>query len=180
MEKHIFLNGFMGAGKSKIGPLLATKFACPFYDLDKIIEQEAGKRITEVFQDDGEEVFRGLESDILERLASGKVKSVIALGGGALVSDKNRSITEKSGIIIYLKSSPSAILGRVKDSQKRPLLSIPRDEHFEENLLKMIKSLLEKRKDIYESADLIFDRDDFEYEDAADRLYQEIIKHDKY
>ena len=166
----------MGAGKSKIGPVLAAKLACPFYDLDKIIEQESGRTISEIFQQDGESTFRKLESDIIERLASEKVKSVIALGGGALVSLKNRLIAESSGVVVYLRSSPSAILERVKDSKKRPLLDIPRDAHFEKNLFKMIKDLLGKRKEIYESADLIFDRDDFEYQDAADRLYQEIVK----
>ena len=65
---------------------------------------------------------------------------------------------------------------RVKNSKKRPLLNIPRDENFEENLLKMITDLLVERKEIYESADLIFERDSFEYQDAAEHLYQEILK----
>ena len=50
MEKHIFLNGFMGAGKSKIGPYVAKKFACSFFDTDKIIEREEGKNISEIFE----------------------------------------------------------------------------------------------------------------------------------
>ena len=125
--------------------------------------------------DDGEDTFRHLESAILERLVSEKVKSVIALGGGALVSEKNRALAQNSGIVVYIKSHPEAIFKRVKDSKKRPLLNIPRDEHFEENLLKMINELLEKRKKIYETADLIFDRDRYEYQDAAEHLYQELI-----
>ena len=166
----------MGAGKSKIGPVLASKFACPFHDADKIIEQEAGKNINDIFQQKGEAHFRQLESQMIERLASGKVKSVIALGGGALISGKNRSLAENSGTVVYLKSSPQSILNRVKDSKKRPLLNIPRDQHFEQNLLKMIEEMLDKRKEIYESAHLIFERDDYEFDDAAEMIYQKIIK----
>ena len=175
MKKHIFLNGFMGAGKSKIGPLLAARFACSFYDSDKLIEQEAGKSINDIFSEDGEEIFRKLESMVIEKLSKEDVKSVIALGGGALVSDKNRAVAEKSGTIVYLKSDPRAILERIKHSEKRPLLNIARDENFEQNLLKMIIDLLARRKAIYEKADLIFDRDPYEYTDAAAQLYEELI-----
>jgi shikimate kinase len=180
MKKHIFLNGFMGAGKSKIGPVLAGRLACPFYDSDRMIEQQAGKKVSDIFQQDGEAEFRKWESRVIERLAAEKVKSVIALGGGALLSEKNRAQARQSGIIIYVKSSPHKILERVKDSKKRPLLNIPKDKNFEDNLLKMIKDLLTKRQEIYESADLIFERDDFEYQEAAEHLYQEIIKYEKH
>ena len=166
----------MGAGKSKIGPVLASKFACPFHDLDKMIEQEAGKKISDIFQQEGEAHFRQLESQMIEQLALEEVKAVIALGGGALVLEINKSIAESSGMIVYLKSNPQAILERIKNSKKRPLLDIPRDEHFEDNLLKMIENLLGKRKEIYESAHLIFERDNYEYDRAAEMIYQKIIK----
>lgn len=169
----------MGAGKSKIGPVLAVKFACPFYDTDKLIEIETGKKISEIFQDEGEEKFRQLESRLIKRLASQELKSVIALGGGALTISSNISIVRDSGIIIYLKSSPRAIFERVKNSKKRPLLNIPRDENFEKNLLNMITDMLEKRKNSYETADIIFDRDSYEYNKAADLIYQDIIKYEK-
>ena len=164
----------MGAGKSKIGPLLASKFSCPFYDSDTLIEQKAGKRVHSIFSEDGEEVFRKMESSVIERLARENVKSVIALGGGALISEKNRTMAAENGIIVYLKSDPRAILNRIKHSRKRPLLNIAQDENFEQNLLKMIQDLLAKRKAIYEKADLIFDRDPYEYTDAAVHLYQEL------
>ena len=134
----------MGAGKSKIGPCLAQRFACPFHDSDKIIEIQTGKKISEIFKEDGEQVFRDLESKVLESLAADDIKAVIALGGGALVSDRNKSLAEKNGIIVYVKSSPNAIMSRIKNSKKRPLLNIPQDEHFEANLFKMINILLKK------------------------------------
>lgn len=179
MKKHIFLNGFMGAGKSKIGPILAVKFACPFYDTDKLVEMETGKNISDIFRDEGEEQFRQLESRMIRQLAYQKTKSVIALGGGALTFNDNNSIARDSGIIVYVKSSPRAIFERVKNSKKRPLLNVARDENFDQNLIKMITDLLERRKKIYESADIIFNRDSYDYEQAADLIYRDILKYER-
>lgn len=170
----------MGAGKSKIGPVLAGKFACPFYDCDKLIELETGKKIGDIFNEQGEAYFRQLESRMLEKLAAQNEKSVIALGGGALVDDKNRMIAESKGTVIYIKSSPQSILERVKNSKKRPLLDIPRDETFEKNLLNKIIEMLDKRKAIYESADIVFERDGFEFDEAGEIIYQKLKNYENH
>ena len=171
-KKHIFLNGFMGAGKSRIGPLLAKELDCPFFDTDKIIEQHSNKKIHEIFEQEGEMVFRKREQAVLAQLAGQESKSVIAVGGGALVNQENKNIAEKSGVIVYIKSSPDAIFERVKHTSRRPLLNVDRDENFESNLKKRITELLASRKEIYEDADIIIDRDGLE----ADQVCQKILE----
>lgn len=175
MEKHIYLNGFMGAGKSKVCPFLADLLERSCYDLDKLIEQKVGKKVLEIFEQDGEAAFRKLESEAINELALNKTKAVISLGGGALTIPENKQIIEKSGLVIYLKSSPELIFERVKNSTKRPLLNIERDENFERNLLKKIKELLADRKEIYESADIIIERDHLLPKEVAKKIYKEIV-----
>lgn len=179
MEKHIYLNGFMGAGKSKVGPLLADLLNCSWYDIDNLIEQKAGKKVAEIFEQDGEPVFRNMESEMIKETALNKIKSIISLGGGALTVSENRKIVEEQGIVVYLKSSPQFIFDRVKKSTKRPLLNIERDENFEENLLKRIIELLTERKEMYESAHIIIERDNLKPNKVADKIYKQLKKYEK-
>lgn len=179
MEKHIYLNGFMGAGKSRIGPILASLLECPFYDTDKLIEQRAGKKISQIFNDDGEQLFRKLESDMIREVSAKEEKAVVSLGGGALTIPSNKISVEKKGIIIYLKSAPQVILQRIKHSSKRPLLNVPKDADFEKNMLKRITEMLEERKEIYESADIIISRDEGEPDQIARLIFQELKNYEK-
>jgi len=173
-KRHIFLTGFMGAGKSKIGRLLAEKLSYPFYDSDKLIEQDAGKSVKEIFDQDGENFFRGLESHEVKNLCAQKDPSVIALGGGALNNPENFKLVQMHGISVYIKSSPVSIYERVKHSKKRPLLNIEEGENFEDLLLEKIKQLLEKREKIYQKADIVFNRDGLELENIVDVLNKKI------
>lgn len=168
----------MGAGKSRIGPLLAELMNCPFYDTDKLIEKSVGKKIAKIFKDEGEAFFRKLESEKIIELAAKKDKAVISLGGGALTYPQNKTLAEKAGIVVYLNSSAEVIFNRVKHTKKRPLLNVPRDENFEENLLKRIKELLDARKEIYESAHIIVQRDNHEPSEIAETIRREILKYE--
>ncbi|MGB3729646.1 MAG: shikimate kinase, partial [Thermodesulfobacteriota bacterium] len=87
-HKNIFLVGFMGAGKSTVGKILADKIGYGYYDADKFIEEQAGTTITQIFAEHGEPYFRDLESESLETLAA-KEKLVVATGGGVVQRDKN-------------------------------------------------------------------------------------------
>ena len=77
----------MGAGKSRIGPLLGEILKCRFFDTDKLIEQQSGKKINKIFEEDGEEAFRKLENKMILELSEMTDRAVIALGGGALTVD---------------------------------------------------------------------------------------------
>ena len=172
-KKHIFLNGFMGAGKSKIGPYVAGGLGYTFLDTDKLIEQAAGKTIKDMFEQEDENYFRNLEQDMLKKLVEENKNAVIALGGGALVNPVNNMLIKQNGVTVYLKSSPEAIFQRVKHTSRRPLLEVPRDAHFETNLMLRIKELLAKRTELYETADVIIERDGLEPQQVAEL----IIKH---
>lgn len=175
-KRHIYLTGFMGAGKSKIGPLLARELGIFFMDSDKLIEEKSGKTIFDIFTEDGELYFRDLESGIIEELAMEEEPVIIALGGGALNRPQNCTVIEETGWTIYIKSSPEAIYNRVRYSNKRPLLKIEPGPDQEERLLFRIRELLEQREPVYETADFILDRDVLELEEIVTTLKSQVQK----
>ncbi len=150
--ENIFLIGFSGSGKSTIGPLLAKELNYKFYDTDSMIEKKSGKTITRIFETDGEHLFRKLESEIIADITNEKkVNKVVALGGGAFISEQNRELFLKSGLVIYLKCSAELILKRLAGSHDRPLLnSIAQLNRFEK-----IKQMLSTREPNYKKAHLI-------------------------
>ena len=96
----IFLCGFMGCGKSTVGVKLAKSLNVPFTDMDAYIEEQAGKKITEIFAEDGEEHFRDLETQAVWELASRD--GIIACGGGAMLRDINAQIAAEHGTVLFL------------------------------------------------------------------------------
>jgi 3-dehydroquinate synthase len=140
---HIFLYGPSGSGKSTIGKQLAENLKLSFVDLDRVIESSAGMTIPQVMETQGEAAFRDLESAALKSLGDEK-DSVIALGGGALLREENRAISEKNGQVILLAASQSTLLERLKsDPEKRPLLA--------GNLETKLSGLLASRAEHYAS-----------------------------
>jgi len=101
----IYLVGFMGCGKSTVGRALADELGWSFFDLDHEIESGAGSSINEIFDQQGEPVFRALEASALAKRVNA-VKSgrpqVIALGGGALMDDKNFELIMNHGVVVWL------------------------------------------------------------------------------
>lgn len=160
MKKKIYyLTGFMAAGKSTIGPILANTLGWEFYDLDKEVEKKEGTKITELFNRRGEEYFRKSETEILRKL-SGRNEVIISLGGGAIASDENFRIIKSSGKIIYLKSSPEIVYKRLRFKRDRPAFIFEGDElPSKEEFLRRINELLEARKKYYEQCDFIVDTD---------------------
>jgi len=143
VDKHIYIIGFMGSGKSTMGPVLARKMDRPFYDLDDLIEEEQGRTISEIFESQGEEHFRKLESDTLVQTLPSE-PCVMALGGGTFVSRVNRDYISKHGISVWLKIPLELARGRCRDSRHRPLARDP--EQWE--------SLFQRREKIYQRADI--------------------------
>ena len=160
MKKKIYyLTGFMTAGKSTIGPILANTLGWEFYDLDKEVEKKEGTKITELFNRRGEEYFRKSETEILRKL-SGRNEVIISLGGGAIASDENFRIIKSSGKIIYLKSSPEIVYKRLRFKRDRPAFIFEGDElPSKEEFLQRINDLLEARKKYYEQCDFVVDTD---------------------
>src|SRR5438093_89673 len=109
----VYLIGFMGAGKTSVGRLLAKKLGWKFIDLDKEIEQKEKRPIAEIFREQGEPHFRILENKYLKQISTAK-RAVIALGGGAYVDAQNRQVADSSGLTIWLKVSFAKVADRVK------------------------------------------------------------------
>jgi 3-dehydroquinate synthase len=120
--KHVFLIGFMGAGKSTVGRLLADMLHLPFVDLDDRITAEDGRKVAEIFDAVGEEGFRALESAALSALAD-EPASIVACGGGVVTVDANRESMRELGTVVYLRTTVAETLSRIGDRSSRPLLS---------------------------------------------------------
>lgn len=131
MKNTIYLCGFMGCGKSTIGKHLAKHLNTAYYDLDRLIEEEAGMPISEIFAQHGEAYFRELESRVL--VNSAKLgPAVIATGGGIFTNPKNGELIDPLGIVVFLNTPFSVCYRRIKGDAKRPLaVSKTRDELFE-------------------------------------------------
>ena len=118
---HVFLIGFMGAGKSTVGALLADRLGLPFIDLDARITERAGRSIIQIFDAEGEQGFRDRESEALAALADDP-PAVVACGGGIVLADENRRLLKEMGRVVYLKVSAGEALARIGDTTGRPLL----------------------------------------------------------
>jgi shikimate kinase len=120
----IVLVGFMGAGKTTVGTLLAGRLGLPFTDSDQVIEQRAGRPVRQIFAEDGEPAFRALEHEIIAELLDGP-PIVLALGGGAAEHPQTRNKLATAQVV-YLHVSYAQALQRVGgDPESRPLLARP-------------------------------------------------------
>lgn len=121
----IVLTGFMGSGKSTVGPLLAARLGWTFIDVDDVIEDEAGATIAELFARHGESAFRDCEHQTIARLAAGDAL-VLALGGGAIEHAATRSllITAPATLLVHLEVELATTLARCSGTEHiRPVLA---------------------------------------------------------
>ncbi len=152
-----YITGFMTSGKSTIGPILANVLGWNFFDLDKVIENEFGRSIVEIFSDKGEEEFRNLEKYHIRQIALNKYV-IVALGGGTIANEENLALIKNTGKLIYLRASPDIIYKRIKNKIDRPLFrDMVLSESSPEDFIIRIKSLLDKREKYYEQADITID-----------------------
>jgi len=162
LMRNIILVGFMGAGKSVVGKLLAKKLNIDFVESDEMIETREKMPIKDIFEKKGEPYFRKVEKEIVKE-ASLRKNSVISAGGGAIIDEDNFKNLKSSGIIICLKASPETILKRIKDLKTRPLLNVPDPK-------KQIEELLEKRKPYYNKADFSIETDELNSEQVVKKI----------
>ncbi len=160
--KNIFLIGFMGAGKTTVGQVLAEKIGYRCVDPDQVLEEKAGSTISTIFSEYGEDYFRDLESKTLESISAGSGQ-VIATGGGVVIKDRNWDTMKEAGLTVYLKAPIEVLYERIKDSTHRPLLQV-------ENPLERARELLENREHLYQKADLIIDSEKLSVTEVADEL----------
>ena len=119
----IVLVGFMGAGKSTVGSLLAARLGLPFTDSDQVIEQRAGRPVRQIFAEDGEPAFRALEHQVIAGLLDGP-DLVLALGGGAAEHPGTRDLLATAQVV-YLQVGYEQAMARVGGDPGRPVLARP-------------------------------------------------------
>jgi shikimate kinase len=150
----------MGSGKSVVGALVAYRAGAPFYDLDFMIETEAGMTISEIFSTRGEAAFRALESKLLpDALLAG---SVVALGGGTALDDSNWEMIRERSTSVYLEVPFDSIWERIGRTGDRPLLA--------GRLRSEVMGLFDSRRSRYEQAAHRVDADRSPDDVAADVL----------
>ena len=122
----VFLAGFMAAGKTTVGRLLAARLGVPFVDLDDVVSEAAGLPVRELFAARGEAEFRRLESLALDSV--GDRAAVVATGGGTPCHSGNLGAMRGRGLVVSLSVSLDTAYQRIGDPSTRPLLARPREE----------------------------------------------------
>jgi shikimate kinase len=149
----IYIVGFMGSGKTTAGKKLASLLGWSFIDLDKRIEEYAGKTIPEIFSQSGEDYFRIIETQLLRNLKM-CTKTVISTGGGTPCYIDNMDYMIETGLTIYLKLTPAELKSRLSQSKgKRPLIK----DLDQNELTSFIKEKLAVREKWYERSDITMD-----------------------
>ncbi len=144
LNQPVFLIGFMGSGKTSVARKLARKCGVASVDMDTYIERRENRSISEIFETDGEEAFRDIESEALTELLK-LDPALIACGGGVITRPANCEAMTSSGLVVYLKVTPEEAAERISDVSTRPL--------FQD--LSQARSRYEEREPLYEElADL--------------------------
>lgn len=149
---HLALVGLSGSGKSSLAPLLAARLGATAADLDRVIEQQLGASVAEIFASRGEAAFRSAESDALHEMLSGP-PIVLATGGGVVLDAGNRSLLRRGATVVWLRADVDELERRLSDTtEARPLLA--GDAHF------ALDRLAQEREALYaEVSDVVIDVD---------------------
>lgn len=159
-KDNIVLIGFMGSGKTTVGKALAKRLHMDFLDTDEYIEKQAGKRISDIFKEDGEDYFRTLETNTLIYLRDHVKNTVFSTGGGMPLREENARLLKEIGKVYYLTAANQVIYERVKGGTSRPLLQC-------ENPYEKICKLMKERKPLYErAADVMIDTNSNDLEEV--------------
>jgi shikimate kinase len=145
--KKIFLVGLPGSGKSTLGRQLGEFLSLKFIDLDVEIEKVEGKRIKDIFHEQGEQLFRKIEHDTFLQFIENNQSFILATGGGTPCFFDHMERMNKSGLTVYLSTPVEMIVERIKENEDRPLMEGV-------DVRTKISSLLDDREQFYEKAAL--------------------------
>tara|TARA_Y100001968_G_C19453506_1_gene770420 strand:+ start:11173 stop:11730 length:558 start_codon:yes stop_codon:yes gene_type:complete len=157
--RSIFLIGMMASGKSKTAPKLAELLNYKFIDVDNLVEKLTQKSINVIFEEDGENTFRDIETKCLQEII--KLPSlVVSTGGGVIIKKENWGIL-RQGIIVFLDINQEIALERLNlDKNKRPLL---KGKNIEQEYIDIYNA----RREIYSQADIRIQVDKQTVEEVA-------------
>ena len=167
--RNIILEGFMGSGKTTVSEILSEKLELDLMDTDAAIETTEGRSISSIFESEGEEAFRGMETELLQTVVKDHWRDmVISLGGGLPLREENRRLLKEAGKVVYLRAMAETVYERVKGDDTRPLLRC-------EDPMAKIRELLDLRRDKYEAAaDLVVDTDGKTPEEIAREILERL------
>tara|TARA_B100000787_G_scaffold164341_1_gene146940 strand:+ start:440 stop:952 length:513 start_codon:yes stop_codon:yes gene_type:complete len=160
-KKNLVFLGMMGSGKSSIGFLVSKKLNLKFFDIDSIIENEVGIKISNIFKEKGENFFRDMEEKITIKILKNN-NGVISLGGGGFINKKIRAEVLTNNFSIWLSWDIKTLLTRIKNSKKRPLVS---NSTNQEN-----KNLIKERLKIYSKAKFKIDCNNLTKTEIVDKV----------
>lgn len=159
----VLLIGMMGAGKTTVGEVVASRLGYSYFDSDEDVVRATGRSVAELFDTEGEESFRSVESSVLSRRLGETDPAVISVAGGAVLDPHNASLISLAGTVVWLRARLDTLVARVGDGSSRPLLkSGPREA---------LSQLSMVRNPLYESlADIIIDVDELSATQVADLI----------
>jgi shikimate kinase len=160
---NVYLIGLMGVGKTTIGKELTKELGYAFIDTDEVIAKAAGRSVSEIFAQEGEAVFRQLETEVLQQICA-YTKLCIATGGGIVLRKENWSYL-RHGAIVWLDAPLELLCARLTEDTTRPILQ-------NVDLPSKLKSLLSERQALYAQADL---RITIQFGDTPEQIAQRIL-----
>ena len=166
LERHVFLIGMPGCGKSSLGRKVSNMLHVPYVDMDQRISDVVGCTVSEMFDRYGEQAFRNAETNTLIQLTR-ETPSLISTGGGTVLRENNRAIMRNHGVIVLIDRPLEEIMGDIK-LDRRPLLA--------QKGLGEVERLYHERIDVYRSvADFVMDNGNGYH--AGLRGLEQIMRH---
>lgn len=164
----IYLNGFMGTGKTHWGRLISQRLAIPFFDLDEQIVNAEGKSINDIFKEEGEEVFRMKEKEILHLITESHDSFIMACGGGSPCYFNNIEFMNERGTTVWVNTPQATLFSRlVREREHRPLVR----ELSDDQLRAFIQKKFSDRKIYYQQCRIIVDDEGITVEKFIEKIF---------
>ena len=166
MTERLLLVGMMAVGKTTVGQLSAKRLGWSFLDSDAQLLTETGRTAQEIFDTDGDSALRSFESHVLAEAIAHPVPVVIAVAGGAVLSESNRALLIRSGVVVWLRASIATLSERVERGGMRPRLGA--------DPARSLRELYLTRHPLYASvAQFVIDVDDLPPEEVVARIRED-------
>jgi XRE family aerobic/anaerobic benzoate catabolism transcriptional regulator len=150
-RERIALVGLRGAGKSTLGRLLADARGVPFVELDREVEQASRMELRDIFEVHGQDGFRRLEREALQRVVAGEARAVIATGGGLVADPATFELLLARCVVVWIRAAPEEHMRRVvAQGDQRPMAETGR-------AMEDLRAILDSREPLYRRADLVLD-----------------------
>ena len=167
-RRTVALIGLRGAGKSTVGRRLAARLGREFFELDALIEEEAGLGLDEIFALHGEAYYRRLERDVLSRFVATDAEAVLATGGSLVTERVTFELLKDHAVTIWLKALPEQHLARVAaQGDRRPMAG--RSDPLAE-----LRALLKEREPLYAEAEVVVDTSTLEPHEVTEEILHRI------